>query len=156
MLQIESKIKELGYVLPPSPTPAAAYLPAVKSGNLVFTAGMLPMQAGEVKFAGKVGADLTLEQGGKAAEMCLLNGLAAIKGVIGDLDKIARVVKLSGYVNSAAGFIEQHKVMNYASELLQKIFGESGKHARIAVGVAGLPLNVAVEVDLIVELRGGS
>jgi enamine deaminase RidA (YjgF/YER057c/UK114 family) len=109
-----------------------------------------------VKFAGKVGADLTLEQGGKAAEMCLLNGLAAIKGVIGDLDKIARVVKLSGYVNSAAGFIEQHKVMNYASELLQKIFGESGKHARIAVGVAGLPLNVAVEVDLIVELRGGS
>ncbi|MFA4857897.1 MAG: RidA family protein [Candidatus Margulisiibacteriota bacterium] len=153
MLLIEASIKSLGYLLPPSPVPAGAYIPAVKTGNLIFTAGMIPTQSGEVKFAGKIGAELTLEQGGKAAVMCLLNALAAIKGIVGDLDKIERAVKLCGYVNSAPGFTEQHKVMNYASELLQKIFGEKGKHARIAVGMTELPLNAAVELDLIVEIK---
>ena len=143
----------MGYALPDAPKPAAAYLPAVKSGNLIFTAGMLPMRGAEVVFAGKAGKELSLGEAGRAAEMCLLNGLAAIKAVAGSLDNVKRIVKLSGYVNSAPGFCDQHKVMNYASELLVKIFGEAGKHSRIAVGMVELPLNAAVELDLIVEVK---
>ncbi|MBU0687554.1 MAG: RidA family protein [Candidatus Margulisbacteria bacterium] len=152
-MKIETKIKELGFTLPDVPKPVASYIPAVKTGNLVFTAGMLPMVKGKLAYNGKVGADVSLEDGVKAAEISLLNGLAAIKGVAGDLDKIVKVVKLSGYVNSASCFTDQPKVLNGASELLLKIFGDAGKHARIAIGVNELPLNACVELDIIVEVK---
>ena len=152
-MSTEAKIKELGYILPPVPKPVAAYEPAVKTGNLVFTAGMLPMVKGKLEYTGKAGADVDIETGKKAAEISVLNALAAIKGLIGDLDKISRVVKLSGYVNSASCFTDQPKILNGASELLIKIFGEKGKHARIAIGVNELPLNASVELDLIVEVK---
>jgi enamine deaminase RidA (YjgF/YER057c/UK114 family) len=151
-MTIEAKISQLGFKLPPPPKPAAAYVPAAKVGNLVFTAGMLPILEGRAAFFGKVGKELTLEEAGHAAELALLNGLAAIKGLVGDLDKVARIVKLSGYVNSAPGFTEQHKVLNYASEILIKVFDGLGHHARIAVGMAELPLNVCIELDLVVEV----
>jgi len=150
---IEDKIKELGYTLPETPKPLAAYIPAIKTGDYVYTSGQVPFLNGELKYAGKVGDDLTLEQGQKAAELCVLNALSAVKGVINDLEKIEKIVKLTVFVNSAAEFTDQPKVANGASELLGKIFGESGKHARSAVGISELPVNAAVEIEMIVEVR---
>lgn len=150
---IEDKIKELGYTLPETPKPLAAYIPAIKTGNYVYTSGQVPFLNGELKYAGKVGDDLTLEQGQKAAELCVLNALSAVKRVINDLEKIEKIVKLTVFVNSAAEFTDQPKVANGASELLGKIFGENGKHARSAVGVSELPVNSAVEVEMIVEVK---
>ncbi|MFZ0453843.1 MAG: RidA family protein [Ignavibacteriaceae bacterium] len=150
---IEEKIKKLGFNLPETPKPLAAYIPAVKINNLIFTAGQIPSVAGELLYKGKIGQELNIEQGQRAAEMCLLNGLAAIKGIIGDLNKIERIVKVTAFVNSADGFIEQPKVANGASELLIKIFDEKGKHVRSAVGVNELPLNAAVEVEIICEVK---
>ena len=147
----EEKIRALGLKLPAATKPLAAYVPTVKTGNLVFCSGQLPMETGKLSFLGKIGKDLTLEQGQKAAELCLLNALAAIKAEIGDLDKISKVVRLNGFVNSADGFTDQHLVVNRASELLVQILGDKGKHSRIAVGVAELPLGAGVELDLIVE-----
>jgi len=150
---IEEKIKELGLELPEAPKPVAAYIPALMSGNLVFTAGQIPFVKGELKYKGKVGGDLTLEDGQKAAEICALNCLAAVKSVIGDLDKIERIVKLTVFVNNVDGYGDQPKVANGASELIGKIFGEIGKHARSAVGLNGLPLNAAVEIEMIVKMK---
>jgi enamine deaminase RidA (YjgF/YER057c/UK114 family) len=152
-MPIENKIKELGFELPVLHPPVAAYVPVVRSGNLLFCSGQLPMKEGKVVFAGQVGKDLSKEEAQKAAQLCLLNGLAAIKREIGDLDRIRQIIRLNGYINSAPGFCEQHIVMNGASELAVAIFGDKGKHSRVAVGVAELPLNVAVEMDLIVEVR---
>jgi len=150
---IEDKIKELGYDLPEAPKPLAAYIPALRTGNYVYTSGQVPFLKGELKFAGKVGGDLTLEEAQKAAELCALNALSAIKGVIGNLEKIERIIKVTVFVNSANGFTDQPKVANGASEFLGRIFGENGKHVRSAVGVSELPVNSAVEVEMIVEVK---
>ena len=150
---IEEKIKELGFEVPEAPKPLAAYVPALVVGDFVFTAGQIPSVKGELKYKGKVGKDLSEEGGRKAAEICALNCLGAIKGVTGDLDKIDQVVKLTAFVNSAEGFTAQPKVANGASELIGKIFGDKGKHARSAVGVNELPFDAAVEIEMIVKLK---
>lgn len=150
---IEEKIKQLGFELPEVARPLAAYIPAKKVGNLVMTSGQVPIVKGEMKFVGKVGKDLSEEDGQKAAQVCALNCLAAIKSVIGSLDDIEEVVKLTVFVNSADGFTAQPKVANGASELVGKIFGDNGLHARSAVGVSELPLNSAVEIEMIVRVK---
>jgi enamine deaminase RidA (YjgF/YER057c/UK114 family) len=150
---IEDKIKELGLQLPEAPKPLAAYVPAVKIDNLVFTSGQLPMVNGELKIKGKVGAQVNEENGIKAAEICALNCLAAVKAVSGSLDKIEQIVKLTAFVNGADFFTAQPKIANGASELLVKIFGDKGKHARSAVGVSELPLDAPVEIEMIVKLK---
>jgi enamine deaminase RidA (YjgF/YER057c/UK114 family) len=148
----EEKIKQLGVTIPEPVKPLAAYIPALQFGNLVMTSGQVPMSAGSIKYQGKVGKDLTEEQGREAAKLCALNCLSAIKSVIGSLDKINRVLKLTVFVSSAEGFTAQPKVANGASEFIVEIFGEAGKHVRSAVGVGELPLNSAVEIEMIVEL----
>lgn len=150
---IEEKIKELGLVIPQTPAPLAAYIPAVQIGNFVFTSGQVPLSDGKIKFTGKVGKDLDEAEGQLAAELCALNCLSAIKGAAGDLDKIERIVKLVVYVNSDENFTAQPKVANGASELMIKIFGEKGKHARSTVGVNQLPMNAAVEIEMIILLK---
>src|ERR1035437_7894367 len=146
---IEAKIKELGYTLPEAPKPLAAYIPAIRVDKFVYTAGQLPTVKGELKYKGKVGIQVTEEEGQKAAEFSVLNCLSVIKSVCGDLDSIEQVVKLTVFVNSADGFTNQPKVANGASELLLKIFGESGKHVRSAVGVNELPIDAALEIEMI-------
>ena len=152
MGNIENKIKELGLQLPEPPKPLAAYIPAKQVGNLVFTAGQLPMVNGEIILKGLLGQDVEIDSAYNAAKICTLNALSAIKGVIGDLDKIKQVVRVVGYVASVPTFTQQPAVVNGASELLLEIFGENGKHARSAVGMAVLPLNAAVEIELTVEI----
>ncbi len=150
---IEEKIKELGFEVPEVAKPLAAYIPAKQVGNLVMTSGQVPLVKGEIKFAGKVGKELSEEEGQKAAQICALNCLAAIKGVIGNLDKIVEVVKLTVFVASAENFTAQPKVANGASELIGKIFGDAGLHTRSAVGVTSLPLNAAVEIEMTVRIN---
>jgi enamine deaminase RidA (YjgF/YER057c/UK114 family) len=150
---IEEKIKELGFEVPEAAKPLAAYIPAKRIGNLVMTSGQVPLVDGKLKYAGKIGVDLSEEEGQKAAEICALNCLAAIKGVIGNLDKIDEVVKLTVFVNSQDGYSAQPKIANGASELIGKIFGEKGLHARSAVGVSGLPINAPVEIEMIVKVK---
>ena len=145
------RINELGIVLPQVATPAGAYVPAVVSGNLVFTAGQIPLVDGKLAATGKVGKDLTAEQAREIARICALNAVAAVKSVIGDLDRVKKVVKVVGFVSSDPSFSQQPAVVNGASEVLEQIFGEKGIHARSAVGVAVLPLDAPVEVELIVE-----
>lgn len=150
---IEDKIKELGFELPEAPKPVAAYVPVLKVDNLVFTAGQIPFVKGELKYKGKLGKDLTIDEGKKAAEVCALNCLAAVRTIIKDLDEIEHIVKLTVFVNCIDGFTNQPQVANGASELLEKIFGGKGKHARSAVGVSGLPLDAAVEIEMIVKVK---
>ena len=150
-MSANQRISELGIVLPQVATPAGAYVPAVVSGNLVFTAGQIPLVDGKLAATGKVGRDLTAEQAKEIARICALNAVAAIKSVIGDLDRVKKVVKVVGFVSSDPSFSQQPAVVNGASELLEQIFGEKGIHARSAVGVAVLPLDAPVEVELIVE-----
>ena len=152
-IMIEEKIKELGFELPEVTKPLAAYIPAKKIGNLVMTSGQVPLVKGEIKYKGKVGKELSEEEGQKAAQVCALNCLSAIKGVIGNLDKVIEVVKLTVFVASTDSFTAQPKVANGASELIGKIFGEAGKHARSAVGVTALPLDAAVEIEMIVSIK---
>jgi enamine deaminase RidA (YjgF/YER057c/UK114 family) len=149
----ESRIKEIGLSLPEAPKPVAAYIPAKQTGNLVFTAGQLPMVNGELISKGLLGQDVEIDEANKAARICTLNALAAIKGVIGDLDRIKQIVRVVGYVASVPTFTQQPAVVNGASELLLEIFGENGKHARSAVGMAVLPLNASVEIELTVEVE---
>jgi enamine deaminase RidA (YjgF/YER057c/UK114 family) len=150
---IEDKIKELGYVLPEAPKPLAAYVPALKVDNLVFTSGQLPTESGVLKLKGKIGAAVSEEDGVHAAEICALNCLSVIKSVTGSLDKVEQVVKLTAFINSADYFTGQPKIANGASELLVKIFGDKGKHARSAVGVSELPLDAPVEIEMIVKIK---
>ena len=150
---IEDKIKELGFELPEAPKPVAAYVPVLKVDNLVFTAGQIPFVKGELKYKGKLGKDLTIDEGKKAAEVCALNCLAAVRTIMKDLDEIEHIVKLTVFVNCIDGFTNQPQVANGASELLEKIFGGKGKHARSAVGVSGLPLDAAVEIEMIVKVK---
>ena len=148
----EERIAELGLTMPSDSPPLAAYVPAVRSGDLVFTAGQLPRRDGELVATGKVGAEVTPEVAAEAAAACALNALAAIKGEVGDLSAVRRVVKVVVFVASAPDFTGQPGVANGASELLGKVFGDAGVHARSAVGVAVLPLDVPVEVELVVEV----
>jgi enamine deaminase RidA (YjgF/YER057c/UK114 family) len=152
MGKIEVRLQELGFDLPTAPKPVAAYVPGKRVGNLVFTAGQLPMVDGKLFSKGLLGQDVEIEEANKAARICALNALAAIKGVIGDLDQIKQIVRVVGYVASVPTFTQQPAVVNGASELLVEIFGEVGKHARSAVGMAVLPLNASVEIELSVEI----
>jgi len=147
---IEEKLNSLGVKLPNPPTPAGSYVPAVKTGNLLFISGQIPMEDGKVIFTGKVSND-NLETAQKSARMCAINILAQIKRELGDLDKVTKIVRLSGFVNSVPEFSQQPKVINPASDLFFEIFGEKGKHSRIAVGVASLPLDSMTEIDAIIE-----
>lgn len=152
-MSVEARIQELGFELPQAPTPAGSYVPAKISGNLVFTAGQLPLVGGQLLETGKLGKDLEAERGYELAQRCALNALAAIKGVIGDLDRITDIVKVVGFVASTTDFTRQPAVINGASEILMQIFGEKGVHARSAVGVPVLPLDSPVEVELIVSFE---
>ncbi|WP_278314373.1 RidA family protein [Lolliginicoccus levis] len=148
-----ARLKELGLALPPVVPPVAAYVPALRAGDFVYTSGQLPLVAGELQAAGKVGAEVTPEQAQGMARICGLNALAAIDALVG-IDAVEQVVKVVGFVASAPGFNGQPQVINGASELFGEVFGDAGKHARSAVGVAELPLNAAVEVEVIVRVRG--
>ena len=152
-MSIKDKLAELGLTLPEAAAPVAAYVPAVRTGNLVFTAGQLPLVDGKIPFIGKVGSDVTPEQAKDMAQVCALNALAAIS-LVADIDQIERVVRVGGFVNGIQGFVAIPAVINGASELLIKLFGEvNGKHARTAIGVAELPLNAPVEVEMVVQLK---
>jgi enamine deaminase RidA (YjgF/YER057c/UK114 family) len=153
MSEKEIKLEKMGILLPDAPKPVAAYIPAKQTGNLVFTAGQLPMVNGELISKGLLGQDVEIDEANKAARICTLNALAAVKGVIGDLDRIKQIVRVVGYVASVPTFTQQPAVVNGASELLLEIFGENGKHARSAVGMAVLPLNASVEIELTVEVE---
>lgn len=151
MSKVEQRLSELGLTLPQVATPAGAYLPAMISGNLVFTAGQIPLVEGKLMATGKLGAEITVEYGAEIAQRCALNALAAVKSVIGDLDRVKQIVKIVGFVSSVPEFTSQPAVINGASEFLQQVFGDAGKHARSAVGVSVLPLDAPVEIELIVE-----
>jgi enamine deaminase RidA (YjgF/YER057c/UK114 family) len=152
-VSIQAKLAELGLTLPQAAAPVAAYVPAVRTGNLVFTAGQLPLVDGKIPFVGKVGSDVTPEQAKDMAQVCALNALAAISLVV-DIDQIEKIVRVGGFVNGIPGFVAIPAVINGASELLIKLFGEvNGKHARTAIGVAELPLNAPVEVEMVVQLK---
>jgi enamine deaminase RidA (YjgF/YER057c/UK114 family) len=152
-MSIKEKINSLGLTLPVAALPVAAYVPAVKTGNLVFVAGQLPLVDGKIVKEGKVGKEVTLEEAKDMAQVCALNALAAI-ALVADLDQIERVVRVGGFVNSIPGFTAIPPIINGASELFIKLFGEvNGKHARTAIGVAELPLNAPVEVEVLVQLK---
>ncbi|MDE1830296.1 MAG: RidA family protein [Thaumarchaeota archaeon] len=149
---IEEKIASMNIALPIPPKPAGSYIPVVRTGNLVFVSGQIPIKDGKVKFQGKVPTDASVDTAQKAARLCIINVLAQLKSEIETLDRVSKIVRVSGFVNSASDFFEQPKVINAASDLLFEIFGEKGKHSRIAVGVASLPLNSTVEIDLVAEV----
>ncbi|HMU55069.1 MAG TPA: RidA family protein [Nitrospira sp.] len=148
----EAKLKELGIDLPQPPKPVATYVPAVRAGDLLFLSGVLPMQQGQLAWSGKLGRELRVEQGVEAARTALLNALAIAKQELGTLDRIVRIVKVVGHVASTEGFTDQPQVLNGASDLLVTLFGEAGRHARVAVGAAELPRGAAVEIELILQV----
>jgi len=148
-LSYEERAKSIGITIPKAATPVGSYVPAVQTGQLIFVAGQGSMRQDGPAFKGKVGQDLTVNDGYEAAKLAALNCLAAAKSVLGTIDRVERVVKVNGYVNSAPGFTDQAKVMNGASDVLVNIFGEKGRHARTSVGVSDLPLNIAVEVEVV-------
>ncbi|WP_244931043.1 RidA family protein [Nocardioides sp. W7] len=148
----EERLAELGLSIPEVPTPVAAYVPAVRSGHQVFTSGQLPMRDGELMAVGKVGGEVTAEEAYACAQQCALNAIAAVRSVVGDLSQVKRVVKVVAFVASTPDFTGQPGVANGASELLGKVFGDAGIHARSAVGVPALPLDAPVEVEILVEI----
>lgn len=153
--RIDQRLAELGISLPAPGAPGGNYVPYVQAGALLYMAGQVCRADGKMAYAGKVGRELTVEEGQKAARLCALNLLAQLKAACGgDLDRVARCVRLTGYVNCGPDFLEQPKVVNGASDLMVEIFGDAGKHARTAVGVAALPMDSAVEVEAIFQLRG--
>jgi len=151
----QARLAELGLVLPPVAAPVAAYVPAVRTGSYVYTAGQLPLAEGKLLATGKVGAEISAGEAAGLARICALNGLAAVASVAGGLAAIRRIVKVTGFVASSPGFTGQPQVLNGASELLLEVLGEAGRHARSAVGVAELPLDAPVEVELIAEVGDG-
>lgn len=151
-MSFEDRLRELGVALPPPPKPVATYVPAVQAGDLLFLSGVIPFRDGRLAWEGKLGRELTVEQGYEAAQVALLNALAIARQELGTLDRIKRVVKLVGHVASAEGFVQQPAVVNGASDLLVRIFELAGRHARVAVGAAELPLNAPVELELIFHL----
>jgi enamine deaminase RidA (YjgF/YER057c/UK114 family) len=153
-MQVEARLKELGIELPPAITPVANYVPAARTGNLVFLSGHGPVKEDGTLITGKVGADLTVEQGYETARLIAIGLLGSLKAEIGELDRVIRIVKLLGFVNCTAEFADQPKVINGASDFLVEVFGEKGRHARSAVGTNALPINIAVEIEMIVEIEG--
>ncbi|HPF39548.1 MAG TPA: RidA family protein [Phycisphaerae bacterium] len=151
-MKTSEKLKELGIVLPPPPRPVGSYVSGLKTGNLVFVSGQIPLENGAITLAGKVGMDATLEEAQAAARRCALSGLAIAADIAGGVDNIKRIVRLAVFVNSAPGFTDQPKVANGASDAMVEIFGEAGRHVRAAVGASELPLNAAVEVELVAEV----
>ncbi len=149
----EQKLEELGLTLPEVPKPVAAYVPGARSGNIIYTSGQIPFENGVLVYKGRLGEDLVLEDGYKAARLCCLNCLGIIKSMVGNLNKVKKIIKINGFVNSSPDFTDQPKVINGASDLCLDVFGEKGKHARAAVGTSGLPLGAAVEVEIIVEVE---
>ncbi len=148
----EDELKRLGIELPSPPKPVATYIPAVRVGELVFLCGVIPVRDGMLAFSGKLGRDLLVSQGYAAARVALLNALAILRAEVGSLDRVKKVVRMVGYVASGEGFGEQPAVINGASDLLVEVFAEAGRHSRVAVGVAELPLNAPVELELIVQV----
>jgi enamine deaminase RidA (YjgF/YER057c/UK114 family) len=152
-VSIDTTLKSLGIELPTPPKPVASYVPAVLAGDLLYLSGMLPFRDGQVVFTGKLGQEVTVERGAEAARLALLNALAVIMHELGSLDRVQRIVRVVGHVASAEGFAQQPAVINGASDLLVQIFGESGRHARVALGAAELPLHAAIELELLVQVR---
>lgn len=152
-MSYENKIRELGITLPAPPKPVANYVPVVRTGDLLFLSGVLPSRDGQLVMTGKLGEHLTVEQGVEAAREAVLNGLSLVRSETGSLDRVKRIVKMVGYIASATGFTDQPQVLNGASDLLVSVFGEAGRHARVAVGAAELPRMAPVEIELIVELH---
>ncbi len=154
MSTVAQKLAELGLTLPAAPKPVAAYVPAVRTGNLLFVSGQLPFVAGQLSATGPVPSKTTIEAAQAAARQCILNGLAIVSDQLGgDLEQVVRIVRLGVFVQSDVGFTDQPKVANGASELLQQIFGERGRHARAAVGSIALPLGASVEIEMLIEVR---
>ncbi|MGH7753539.1 MAG: RidA family protein [Gemmatimonadales bacterium] len=153
MSEIEQRLKTLGLTLPPPQQPVANYVRAVRTGNLIYLAGHLPVQDGQIAYQGKLGRDMEVETGYEAARLVILNCLATLKHELGDLDRVRRIVKVLGMVNSAPDFTDTPAVMNGASDLLVQLFGERGRHARSAVGMSALPMGVSVEIEMIVEVE---
>lgn len=152
-MSIADRLKELSITLPEPPKPVAAYIPAVRTGNLLFISGQLPTEAGQLRYSGKVPADVSVEDAAAAARLATINALAVAQGELGSLDKVSRVVRVMGHVASSPGFTGQPAVVNGASELLVQIFGDNGRHSRAALGAAELPLGAAVEVEMILEVQ---
>ncbi len=151
--KIDARLKELGITVPEGVAPAGNYVPAVRSGNLVFVAGQIPLEGGKPQFIGKLGREFKVEDGQKAARLCAINIVSQLRAALGgDLDKVKRIVRVGGFVNAVPDFTDQPQVVNGASDLLVQIFGEAGKHARAAVGVSSLPRGVAVEVEAVAEV----
>ncbi|HCU86919.1 MAG: hypothetical protein CMO78_05165 [Verrucomicrobiales bacterium] len=149
---IEAKLAELGIDLPEAPAPVAAYQPWIRAGNLIFTSGQLPFRNGEISYAGKLGAELSNEDGYQAARQAALNAIAHIKSATGDLDKVKTIIRIEGYVHCAEGFRDHPQVLNGASDLIAEIFGDRGIHTRLALGINEMPLNAAVQLAMIVEV----
>lgn len=149
---VESLLAELGLNLPSAPAPAANYVPAVRTGNLLFVSGQISKSPDGDAVVGKLGADVSVEDGQKAARICAMNILAQVKAAVGDLDQIVRIVRLNGFVNSTPEFTDHPQVINGASDLMGQVLGDRGKHSRCALGVAALPFGVAVEIDAVVEI----
>lgn len=153
MANAEARLQQLGIALSPPATPLGAYVPTVRAGNLVFVSGTLPVKDGKPLHTGKLGAEVSMEQGRECARQAIVNALGSLKGELGGLEKVRRIVRVEGHVASAHGFTDQPQVLNGASELLGEVFGEAGKHARLAVGAAELPLNAPIEIALIAEVE---
>jgi enamine deaminase RidA (YjgF/YER057c/UK114 family) len=149
---IDEKLASLNIILPSPPKPAGSYVPVTITGRLAFVSGQIPIKDGKVVFLGKVPNDLSIEEAQKAAKLCVINALAQLKNELGSLDRISKIVRVSGFVNSTPEFTDQPKIINAASDLLYEIFGLKGQHSRIAIGVASLPRNSCVEIDIIVEI----
>ena len=149
---IDEKLASLNIILPSPPKPAGSYVPVVITGKLAFVSGQIPIKDGKVAFLGKVPRDILVEDAQKAAKLCIINALAQLKNELGNLDRISKIIRVSGFVNSTPEFVDQPKVINAASDLLYEIFGLKGQHSRIAIGVASLPLNSCVEIDIIAEI----
>jgi len=150
---VDTKLEQLGIKLPEIPAAIGLYLPAQRSGQLLFVSGQLPIEDGQVVYAGKLGRDLSVEQGQQAARLAVLRCLAVVRSLINDWDELNKIVRLTGYVQSDDNFHDQPQVINAASELLENLFGTAGKHARAAVGVNALPMNACCEIEMIVELK---